>query len=221
MNTKENKTTLDQLYQSMETFRSMDISTDELEKKVAEKEEEIIKNEILPLLSEKIEPALSPVQRKLVLVVDYEPGKPLSVRLSRKVIISNAIPDAKELTTTPTPTPNPNKGPMKSPITRAQSGDFVVSFPDGKVIANNIAADTFEEVIRIIGVERVRKVAEEHNIRINKVPLISRHKHESYNQRELGGGLYLITHCNNNNKKRILTRLSTLLNLGLEVEIID
>ncbi|MDY3885450.1 hypothetical protein [Porphyromonas somerae] len=217
MNTKENKTTLDQLYQSMETFRSMDISTDELEKKVAEKEEEIIKNEILPLLTEKIEPALSPVKRNLVLVVDYVPGEPLSVRLSRKRNFSISIPDAKELTTPPMST----SGPINSPITRARSGDFVVSFPDGKVIANNIAADTFEEVIRIIGIERVRKVAEEHNIRINKVPLISRHKHESYNQKELGGGLYLITHCNNNNKKRILTRLSSLLNLGLEVEIID
>ena len=217
MNTKENKTTLDQLYQSMETFRSMDISTDELEKKVAEKEEEIIKNEILPLLTEKIEPALSPVKRNLVLVVDYVPGEPLSVRLSRKRNFSNSIPDAKELTTPPMST----SGPIKSPITRARSGDFVVSFPDGKVIANNIAADTFEEVIRIIGIERVRKVVEEHNIRINKVPLISRHKHEYYQQRELGGGLYLITQCNNNNKKRILTRLSNLLNLGLEVEIID
>lgn len=216
MNTKENKTTLDQLYQSMETFRSMDISTDELEKKVAEKEEEIIKNEILPLLTEKIEPALSPVKRNLVLVVDYMPGEPLSVRLSRKRNFSNSIPDAKELTTPPMPTPSP----MKSPTTRARSGDFVVSFPGGKVIANNIAADTFEEVIRIIGIERVRKVAEEHNIRINKVPLISRHKHEYYNQRELGGGLYLITHCDHKNKKKVLTQLSNLLNLGLEVVII-
>lgn len=216
MNTKENKTTLDQLYQSMETFRSMDISTDELEKKVAEKEEEIIKNEILPLLTEKIEPALSPVKRNLVLVVDYMPGEPLSVRLSRKRNFSNSIPDAKELTTPPMPT----HSPMKSPTTRARSGDFVVSFPGGKVIANNIAADTFEEVIRIIGIERVRKVAEEHNIRINKVPLISRHKHEYYNQRELGGGLYLITHCDHKNKKKVLTQLSNLLNLGLEVVII-
>lgn len=218
MNTKETKTTLDQLYQSMETLTSMGISIDErLEKQVAEKEEEIIKNEILPLLTEKIEPALSPVKRNLVLVVDYVPGEPLSVRLSRKFNFSNSIPDAKELTTPPMST----SGPIKSPITRARSGDFVVSFPDGKVIANNIAADTFEEVIRIIGIERVRKVVEEHNIRINKVPLISRHKHEYYQQRELGGGLYLITQCNNNNKKKILTRLSNLLNLGLEVEIID
>jgi len=47
-----------------------------LEWKVNEFEEEIIKKENLPILTKSIELALQPVQRELVLVVDYIPGQP-------------------------------------------------------------------------------------------------------------------------------------------------
>ena len=68
---------------------------DDLIDEVNKLEEEIIKKEILPVLTEKIEPALSPVERELVLVVDYVPNQPLSVRISRKRNFAAEIPDAK------------------------------------------------------------------------------------------------------------------------------
>ena len=40
-------------------------------------EENIIKKEILPIVTETIAPALKQVQRELVLVVDYVPGIPI------------------------------------------------------------------------------------------------------------------------------------------------
>ena len=40
-------------------------------------------NEILPALSSDIAPRLNPIQRDLVLVVEYHPGEPISVALSR------------------------------------------------------------------------------------------------------------------------------------------
>ena len=50
-----------------------------------------------PVLKQNIEPALQPVKRELVLVVDYVPGNPLSVHLSRKRNSAAEIPDAKEI----------------------------------------------------------------------------------------------------------------------------
>ena len=61
---------LNKLYEAMETLRKEGLPVDEnLEKKANELEEEIIKKEILPVLSKTIEPALQPVKRELVLVV--------------------------------------------------------------------------------------------------------------------------------------------------------
>ena len=87
---------LNKLYEAMETLRKEGLPVDEnLEKKANELEEEIIKKEILPVLSKTIEPALQPVKRELVLVVDYVPGRPLSVHLSRKRNFAAELTDAK------------------------------------------------------------------------------------------------------------------------------
>ena len=82
---------LGDLYKAMETLRKEGLSLNEdLERQVSELEEDIIKKEILPVVTETIEPALKQVQRELVLVVDYHPGMPISVSLSRKTNITNA-----------------------------------------------------------------------------------------------------------------------------------
>lgn len=71
---------LSDLYKAMETLRKEGLSLNEdLEKQVSDLEENIIKKEILPIVTETIAPALKQVQRELVLVVDYVPGSPISV----------------------------------------------------------------------------------------------------------------------------------------------
>ena len=86
----------------METLRKEGLPVNEdLEKKANELEEDIIKKEILPVLSKTIEPALQPVKRELVLVVDYVPGQPLSVHLSRKHNFAAELTDAKEMVLDP------------------------------------------------------------------------------------------------------------------------
>ena len=92
---------LSDLYKAMETLRKEGLSlNDDLERQVSELEEDIIKKEILPVVTETIEPALKQVQRELVLVVDYHPGMPISVSLSRKTNITELI-DAKRLEADP------------------------------------------------------------------------------------------------------------------------
>ena len=75
---------LSDLYKAMETLRKEGVSTDDLEQKVGELEEEIIKKEILPVVTETIAPALKQVQRELVLVVDYNPNSPHCCSLSER-----------------------------------------------------------------------------------------------------------------------------------------
>ena len=89
---------LSDLYKAMETLRKEGLSLNEdLEKQVSDLEENIIKKEILPIVTETIAPALKQVQRELVLVVDYVPGIPISVHLSRKRNFTADITDAKEI----------------------------------------------------------------------------------------------------------------------------
>ena len=80
---------LSDLYKAMETLRKEGLSLNEdLEKQVSDLEENI---------TETIAPALKQVQRELVLVVDYVPGSPISVHLSRKRNFTADIADAKEI----------------------------------------------------------------------------------------------------------------------------
>ena len=91
-------TKLETLYASIKGLEKVGLTlTDEMLKKTDELEEQLIKTEVLPTLSKDIEPRLSQIQRELVLVVEYHPGKPISVALSRKTKISE-MTGAKMLT---------------------------------------------------------------------------------------------------------------------------
>ena len=96
-----------------------------------------------------------------------------------------------------------------------------VSFPNGEVISEKKATDTFEKTVKKIGVDRVRQVVERLNLKFCKVPVISNRRDEKYgsSQRPIGGGWLLITHSNNKMKKQFLDKVSKELGLGLIVEI--
>ncbi len=206
----------------METLRKEGLPVDEnLEKKANELEEEIIKKEILPVLSKTIEPALQPVKRELVLVVDYVPGRPLSVHLSRKRNFAAELTDAKEILLDPEVTHRSRNSNSDDKIERGPARDMSVIFPDGTVIAEKTAAETLLAVVRKIGVARVRKVVEEYNLKFSKVPVISNRRDAKYgkSQRDLGDGWLLITHSNNPMKKAFIEKVSEILNLGIKVTL--
>lgn len=191
---------------------------DDLIDEVNKLEEEIIKREILPVLTEKIEPALSPVERELVLVVDYVPNQPLSVRISRKRNIAAEIPDAKIIELDPE-VEHSERGQSSAIITRGNATKLIVKFPDGTVIAELKAADILVKAVKKIGVEKVRSVVEKEKLVFCRVPVISNRRDSKYgsSQKELGGGWLLMTHSNNQMKKSFLERVSHELKLGLKV----
>ena len=101
-------TKLEKLYSIIENSNDVGIKLpQDVIKQVEELEDSLIKQEILPALSSDIEPRLSPIKRDLVLVVEYHPGEPISVALSRKANISQLINAKKLVAATPVPH-NPN-----------------------------------------------------------------------------------------------------------------
>ena len=140
---------LSKLYEAMETLRKEGLPVDEnLEKKANELEEEIIKKEILPVLSKTIEPALQPVKRELVLVVDYVPEQPLSVHLSRKRNFAAELTDAKEMVLDPEVTHRNNGSRLDEKIKRGSARDMTVFFLDGTIIAEKTAVETLINVVK-------------------------------------------------------------------------
>lgn len=121
--------TLKELYNALDTLRKMNLPVDDkLLAAADELEEKIIKEDILPALSQIIEPQLKEIRRDLVLVVEHHPGEPLRVALSRKANHSEIIREmlnAKPLTST-TDTPvqtshTPVEGSTPPPKKRYQS----------------------------------------------------------------------------------------------------
>ncbi len=213
---------LNKLYEAMETLRKEGLPVNEvLEHKANELEEEIIKKEILPILTQNIEPALQPVQRELVLVVDYVPGKPLSVHLSRKRNFTADISDAKEIMVDPEVEHGKRVVNKDEKIQRGAAKDMVVFFPDGTIIADEIAAETLLKVVKKIGVSEVRRAVEENNLKFCKVPVISNRRDTKYgrSQKDLGDGWLLITHSNNLMKKTFIEKVSDILHLGIKVTL--
>lgn len=215
---------LDKLYDTMANLKELGLTINEdLVKEVNELEEELIKKEILPILTKNIEPALQPVQRELVLVVDYMPGQPLSVHLSRKRNFTADMPDAKEIVLDPEVKHGEHEShnDNEDKIQRGPARDMTVVFPDGTVIAEKKAVDTLLKVVQKIGVERVRKVVEDHKLKFCKVPVISNRRDAKYgkSQKNLGGGWLLITHSNNPMKKAFIDKVSEALRLGITVTL--
>ena len=206
---------LSDLYKAMETLRKEGVSTEDLEQKVGSLEEDIIKKEILPVVTQTIEPALKQVQRELVLVVNYHPGEPISVSLSRKANIAELL-DAKLLEQDPQ-VEHRDGTKRKNPVERINEKSVLrVTFPDGTVIEDKKAKMTFTKTIQKLGLMRVRNLG----IAFCGVPIVSNTLDKKYGKTQVPveGGLYVLTHSSTHDKKKVLDRISQELGLRLIVE---
>mgnify|MGYP003564844872 CR=1 FL=1 len=207
---------LSDLYKAMETLRKEGLSLNEdLERQVSELEEDIIKKEILPVVTETIEPALKQVQRELVLVVDYHPGMPISVSLSRKTNITELI-DAKRLEADPE-VEHKEFGPRKTKRTQiAPKTGLCIRRKDGSILQEHDAT-TFTSAIIEAGLLKVREL----DVKFCRINVVSTTKDKKYGhaQREAAPGLYVLTHSSTKDKKKILDKINTALKMGWKVEI--
>jgi hypothetical protein len=206
---------LSDLYKAMETLRKEGVSTEDLEQKVGSLEEDIIKKEILPVVTQTIEPALKQVQRELVLVVNYHPGEPISVSLSRKANIAELL-DAKLLEQDPQ-VEHRDGTKRKNPVERINEKSVLrVTFPDGTVIEDKKAKMTFTKTIQKLGLMRVRNLG----ISFCGVPIVSNTLDKKYGKTQVPveGGLYVMTHSSTHDKKKMLDKIAIRLGIKLIVE---
>jgi len=223
------KTNLEKLYESISNLQEIGLEmNDDMVQKADELEEQLIKKEILPILSQNIEPSLSKIQRNLVLVVEYTPGHPINVALSRKVKVAE-LKDAKVLEPDPkdvkafqhpssTKKDNLKKSTTKTNIKRSPKTGLCVWLPNGEFIQAKKANITMGQVIEMVGVAKVANLKIPHDGDF----LVSKNEHQKYrnNQLILSKGYLLNTHSSTKTKKKQLEKISKLLKLGWKIEII-
>jgi len=216
-------TTLKELYTTLKSLRDMNLPVDDKLLEAADNlEEQIIKQQILPALSKNIEPLLSEIQRDLVLMVEYHPGEPISVALSRKAKISE-ITDAKQLTprisspvvSTEQPQAITPSAPTKTIVNKTKG--LKVTFPDGTVIYESTAIATEIAVLRKIGFEKIAKLDIIHS-GINLVSHTKRTPKPGKVWQHECDGWYIYSNVSNEIKMKDLQVISTELNVGLKIE---
>ncbi len=208
-------TKLNKLYNTILSLKELGLELGEdLLRQTEELEQDIIKNEILPVISDKIEPIISQIQHELVLVVDYVPNEPLSVRLSRK---SSITKEMETVDITPDPQVEHKTGETKRTFApKSAKTNLRVTLPNGKIIENRFAYETLYKIVLFAGVDKVRSLG----IIQCGVPLVSNTKDNYYNQKDIGDGLFLITHSSTVQKRQQIERISKELNLDMKIEIL-
>ena len=215
---------LEKLYSIIENSRDVGVKLNtEVLRQVEELEEEIIKEEILPALGSDIAPRLEPIKRDLVLVVEYHPGEPISVALSRKAKISE-MTGAKVLTPRSSIPVKSEVEPVdadphepKKHIENTTKG-MKVTFPDGTIIWHRQAIDTFINTLRKIGLGRVSALNIQHG---GGYSLVSRDKRPTVPGRiwqHECDGWYIYSNIGNKTKIEDLKRISDYFHLGLKIE---
>ena len=209
---------LSKLYQAMETLSNegLDLSVEQ-EAQLRKAEEEIIQKEILPVLNEKIEPVLNQIKRELVLVVDYLPGAPLKVSLSRKRNIADVLPDAVEIKLDPVVEHTEKKKGGKKVVTNPRTR-LRITMPDGSIIEERTAWESLHKFVLKVGVDKVRAVG----LIANKIPLVSNTMDKKYQtaQKPLGNGWLLMTCSDTATKRKQILAIASHIGMKINVDII-
>ena len=168
-------------------------------------------------MTETIAPILKQVQRELVLVVDYVPDAPMSVHLSRKRNFTDKIADAKEILPDPQ-VEHRTIGKISGKIRKNPATRLRIILPDGRVLQEYNAAQTFCEFVKYVGVSRVRSLG----LIQSAIPLVSNTLDKKYAraQKPLGGGWYLMTNSNTMVKKKDIEYIAKKFGIKIKVEII-
>ena len=168
---------------------------------IAQMEKEYLRDEIIPLIKQELEPMVKKLRNQFNLKVVYSKENGLDIQFSESAIQSaNLFSGTDER--------NYRK---KRYIIR-------VVFPNNRVSCHKIVANTFVDVIKYAGAENVERLgimALGQNIITNEL-----HEKEQYRpyQREIEPGLYVNTFIDTDKKYEVLRIINRELNLNLTIE---
>lgn len=193
---------LDKLYEAVSMLESLElpVSNEQLNI-IAQMEKDYLRDEIIPLIKQELEPMVQKMRNQFNMKVVYSKDKGLDIQLSESEVQSrNLIPATNER--------NYRK---KKFIIR-------VVFPNNRVSCQKIVANTFVDVIKYAGVENVERLgfmALGQNIITNEL-----HEKEQYRpyQREIEPGIYVNTFLDTDRKYEVLRTINRELNLNLTIE---
>ena len=190
---------------------------EDLTEEVTKLEEDIIQKEIVPMLTKTIEPVLQPVKRELVLVVDYVPGQPLSIHVSRKRNMSAEPHEVEE----DAPHPHFEHKTIKCSPKKDGKGKNTrlrVTLSSGEVIEEPFATDTFRLFVLHVGIEKVFALG----LSQSNVPLVTTVLDDKYRgaQKLLKDGWYLMTNSPTTKKKKVIEQIAAAVGIWVKVEIV-
>ncbi len=229
---------LQQLYQKRDTFLEFgQDAPEELSRQIKETELEVLKCRLMPMIERaaiKKIPALG-LDKDVIVAFKYKGRELASIGTStdadkmrefnvvcdvaKKGAANNDDATANDIHGRISTEPAIKTEPERAAIKKQPAKGLCVFLPNGDIIQDRDTCSTMVRAIQHAGLMNVAQL----NIMLDKLNLVSReiNLNRASQQHYAGDGFYINTHCNTATKKRLLDRISSLLNLGWTVEIID
>ena len=193
---------LDKAYEAVDLLETLGlpVSNEQLNA-IAQMEKDCLRDEIIPLIKQELEPMVQKMRNQFNMKVVYTKENGLDIQLSEPIAQNGSL----------FPGTDDRNYRKKKYIIR-------VLFPDNRVSCQKIVANTFFDVIKYAGAENVERLgimALGQNIITNEL-----HEKEQYRpyQREIEPGVYVNTFLDTDKKYEILKMINRELNLNLTIE---
>ena len=197
---------LKKMYQAIEMLEELGLPVS-LEQQFAlrQLENDYLEQNIIPAVSDLIQSKVEILKNNFCLLVNYNPEEGVSVKQVEKKTV---IKQPAMLRT--------DGEPYKT-----KNGFLRITFPDGKVVQDQIVVKTYLKAIEYAGPERVQKLGlmcgGDNLIR----DAIAADEKRPVSIKQLSGGKYIQTNSNTKIKKEHLDYINEQLGLGLIIEMIE
>ena len=193
---------LDKTYEAVSMLEALGlpVSAEQLNV-IAQMEKDYLRDEIIPLIKQELEPLVKKMRNQFNMRVTYTNEGGLDIKLSEPAKQSmNLFPGTEE------------RGYRKKKYI------IRVKFPNNRVSCQKIVSNTFADVVKYAGPRKVERLG----IMLLGENIISssRMENERYaaGQQEIEPGLFLSTYCDTDKKLEILKIINRELNLNLSIE---
>ena len=192
---------INKAYEAIELLKTLGlpVSADQL-KAVNDLEKEYLREEVIPLIQNEMEPLVEDLRRPFKMEISYSKEEGLCINFLERLTRFETIHDTTI-----------NNKRQKKYILR-------VVFPDNHVSCNKMVWETLVDVIKYAGPERVRKLGI-YIMGDNLVsPELNANERYRIGQKEVAPGLYACTYSSTDTKYEQIRKINRDLGLNLRIE---